>query len=67
MGSISTLITGGFGFIGSVLIAYLITETVHDIIKHDARINAANLVSLEDVVQVSSHRLVRGDTCDHGH
>ncbi|EXI61322.1 dTDP-glucose 4,6-dehydratase [Mannheimia granulomatis] len=60
------LITGGAGFIGSVLIRYLISDTSHTVINVDKLTYAANLSSLVAVEWSSRYYFEPVDICASG-
>lgn len=60
------LITGGAGFIGSVLIRYLISETSHLVINLDKLTYAANLASLSNVESNPCYHFEKLDICSSG-
>ncbi|MBN6074059.1 dTDP-glucose 4,6-dehydratase [Aggregatibacter actinomycetemcomitans] len=58
------LITGGAGFIGSVLIRWLIQHTEHDIINVDKLTYAGNLCALHTVETHPRYHFEQADICD---
>ncbi len=58
------LVTGGAGFIGSMLVRQLIGETEHQVLNFDKLTYAGVLESLAPVANDQRYRFVRGDICD---
>lgn len=60
------LVTGGAGFIGSVLCRLLIAETPWTVINLDKLTYASSLASLAEVERSDRYRFVQGDIADGG-
>ncbi len=58
------LVTGGAGFIGSALCRYLISEVGADVLNVDKLTYAANLHSLDPVVDHERYQFLKADICD---
>lgn len=58
------LVTGGAGFIGSMLIRQLIGETSHDVLNFDLLTYAGVLESLDSVAKNDRYRFTHGNICD---
>ena len=58
------LITGGAGFIGSMFIRLLISETEYQVVNVDKLTYAGNLESLESVAGDARYNFERADICD---
>lgn len=58
------LVTGGAGFIGSMLIRQLIGETGHDVLNFDLLTYAGVLESLDSVAKNDRYRFIHGNICD---
>lgn len=58
------LVTGGAGFIGSALVRHIIANTQHHVMTLDKLTYAADLKSLEAVLQHQRHQFVQADICD---
>lgn len=58
------LVTGGAGFIGSMLIRQLIGETGHDVLNFDKLTYAGVLESLDSVAKNDRYRFIHGNICD---
>ncbi len=63
-GQMRILVTGGAGFIGSMLVRQLIGETGHQVLIFDKLTYAGVLESLAPVSRDDRYRFVRGDICD---
>lgn len=57
-------VTGGAGFIGSMLVRQLISETEHQVLNFDKLTYAGVLESLASVANDDRYRFVQGDICD---
>lgn len=66
MKSLTFLVTGGAGFIGSAVVRRLIDGTDHRCVVVDKLTYAGNLDSLASVADSSRYRFVRADICDAG-
>lgn len=62
--SMSILVTGGAGFIGSNFIKYMLANYDYKIVNLDLLTYAGNLKNLEDVSENKRYYLVRGDICN---
>lgn len=61
------LITGGAGFIGSNLVAYMVKKySDYNIINLDKLTYAGNLENLKAVEGSSNYKFIKGDICDKG-
>ena len=58
------LITGGAGFIGSALIRYIISKTLHSVCNLDKLTYAGNLDSLKQVKNTERYFFKKIDICD---
>lgn len=58
------VVTGGAGFIGSAVCRYLIQHTDVEVINVDKLTYAANLRSLDPIVDDPRYRFVKADICD---
>ena len=58
------LVTGGAGFIGSELVRYLISSTIHKVVNVDKLTYSGNLHSLESVVNSQRYHFEKIDICD---
>ena len=58
------LVTGGAGFIGSVLIRHIVEATPHAVLNVDKLTYAGNLESLASVSEGERYRFERVDICD---
>ena len=58
------LVTGGYGFIGSSLVRYLIKETDHHVVNIDKLTYAGNLDSLPDISDCERYTHEEIDICD---
>ena len=58
------LITGGYGFIGSALIRYIINQTQYSVINIDKLTYAANQSSLKEVENNPRYAFEQIDICD---
>jgi len=58
------LITGGYGFIGSAVIRYILGNTEHNIINVDNLTYASNLNSLKDVENNPKYHFYKSDICN---
>ena len=61
---ISSLVTGGAGFIGSALVRMLIHSTNHNVINVDKLTYAGNLESLSEVSDSSRYKFEKKDICN---
>lgn len=62
--SMTILITGGAGFIGSNLVRHILRRTNHRVVNLDCLTYAGNLQSLTDVQDDPRYRFVKVDLCD---
>lgn len=62
--SLTFLITGGAGFIGSAVVRELIANTEHQVVNVDKLTYAGNLESLSSVDQNERYTFVQADVCD---
>jgi dTDP-glucose 4,6-dehydratase len=60
------LVTGGAGFISSIMIRYLLEETAHEVVTMDVLTYAGNLANLADVLEHERLRFIHGDIRDLG-
>ncbi len=58
------LVSGGYGFIGSNLIRYLLTHTDHRVVNVDAITYAGNPANLSDLHDHRRYRFFRTNLCD---
>jgi dTDP-glucose 4,6-dehydratase len=58
------LVTGGAGFIGSALVRHLVKSRGWQVTNVDTLTYAANLESLQSIVDSPGYRFVKGDICD---
>ena len=59
------IVTGGAGFIGSVMVQYLVKEYPQDeIINLDKLTYAGNLENLKSVEHEKNYRFIKGDIAD---
>ena len=58
------IVTGGAGFIGSVLVRHFIGRTKHEVLVVDKLTYAGNLASLASVQDSPRYRFSRTDICD---
>ena len=58
------LITGGAGFIGSVLTKYVLNDIGANVLVYDKLTYAGNILSLNDVQNKKNFEFVKGDICD---
>ena len=63
-GAIKIVVTGGAGFIGSAVCRYLIQDTDVEVINVDKLTYAANLHSLDPIVDDPRYRFIKSDICD---
>jgi dTDP-glucose 4,6-dehydratase len=61
---LKVLVTGGAGFIGSALCRYLIGTHGDQVVNVDKLTYAANLASLDDIVDAPGYSFVKADICD---
>ena len=64
LSSITILVTGGAGFIGSAVIRHIINDTSHRVINVDKLTYAGNLESLRSVSDSSRYVFEKVDICD---
>ena len=62
--SITILVTGGAGFIGSAVIRHIINDTSHKVINVDKLTYAGNLETLRSVADSSRYVFEKVDICD---
>lgn len=62
--SLTFLVTGGAGFIGSAVVRELIGNTPHKVVNLDKLTYAGNLESLESVAGNERYTFIRADICD---
>ncbi|MGX9463432.1 dTDP-glucose 4,6-dehydratase [Shewanella sp. A14] len=62
--TLTILITGGSGFIGSALIRFILSFTHHSVINIDKLTYAANPKSLNMMSKSEQYHFVEGDICD---
>jgi len=60
----NVLLTGGAGFIGSVVVRHLIANTAHAVVNVDKLTYAGNLESIADVSKNSRYHFEQVDICD---
>jgi len=58
------LVTGGYGFIGSALVRYLVAEKGYEVLTIDKLTYAGNLESLKVLDGRPNHNFLRADICD---
>lgn len=58
------VVTGGSGFIGSVLVRMIINETDHKVLNIDKLTYAGHLESLESIANSNRYQFEKGDICD---